>query len=908
MTVSVPKPIIFLGPSLPIETARKILPIADYRPPIKRGDLDNVEGGTVVGIIDGIFGDTLAISPTEIRKAIARGAVVYGAASMGALRAAEIPEVIAIGQVAEMYRSGTIERDDEVALLFAPETYIALTQPLVNLRYGVSRLVRSGTINHETGHALVEASANLHFSQRTLENIIANSPLAKNHDADDVIRLLRGFDLKREDAQALVETLVGTRHVEYRVSSAQTSTEGEGLFSHPRVQRTVDHDSDILIWESGDRIKFSDLLHFLMFTGRFDQVVRNVVSRLSVSGMLHRVDGAPLLHNESAYRASDGQLILDATRLMWGWESPEEAHVTLRDIGLGLRDIASTLEAEVRAEEAFARFAESSPPEFLKSFRVELWLNNLMLKREALRLGALNYFAAQGATCGPLTEADRRDAQRTIARLRSAMQWQIVIAELSRFGISHDALDDLVDKFALARRAAAAVIGNLDCQKLNRPVTQRAERWRKLGLQFDTNQKPEDTDRFACTLTEAQEKAEDIARRIGITRIGMIGELDTLGIHVAQAFGQRNSWSTSFSSGKSESRAGARIGSIMEEVEIFAQDSFHPEDVSVHAYADVRDDLRFVNPAALGLPFDSRYSDTLDIEWVSVFDLLTCARVFVPLASVMGDRRVNDIYYSHRLGGKFFSSSGLGSGFTLAEAAVHAAAEFIERHAVRLAEIEIDNPGGVGIRQFEFIDPMTLPDTPKRIVQKYTGAGMAVRILDITSEIAVPTFYARVFDDPFDSAASTTSDGYASHPNPEVAITMALLEAAQTKVGLFAGGREDYALHARSLGRHERPRTMLPKSQAFWFCNDPPMRKFDTSHGLYSRDILEEMQWMVDRVEDAGLQRLLLSNYATDKASPAHVVRISIPEAETANPLYTGPRGRATLIRDILPRRTRCAR
>ena len=49
---------------------------------------------------------------------------------------------------------------------------------------------------------------------------------------------------------------------------------------------------------------------------------------------------------------------------------------------------------------------------------------------------------------------------------------------------------------------------------------------------------------------------------MGIVRIGLVGELDNLGIHIAQAFGQRSGWSSSFSSGKSESREGARIGSI----------------------------------------------------------------------------------------------------------------------------------------------------------------------------------------------------------------------------------------------------------------------------------------------------------------------------------------------------------
>src|SRR5690606_2492672 len=147
--------------------------------------------------------------------------------------------------------------------------------------------------------------------------------------------------------------------------------------------------------------------------------------------------------------------------------------------------------------------------------------------------------------------------------------------------------------------------------------------------------------------------------------------------------------------------------------------------------------------------FDSRYRDTLELDWSPCVDLLGGREVLVPSACLTGERVAHDLYYSPRLGGKIFSSSGLGSGFTLAEAAVHAAAECIERHALRLAELELDNPGGVGVRAFWFVDPETLPEGPRRLVERYRRAGMCVRILDITSEIAVPTFYARVFDDPF---------------------------------------------------------------------------------------------------------------------------------------------------------------
>ena len=114
----------------------------------------------------------------------------------------------------------------------------------------------------------------------------------------------------------------------------------------------------------------------------------------------------------------------------------------------------------------------------------------------------------------------------------------------------------------------------------------------------------------------------------------------------------------------------------------------------------------------LGLPFDTRYSPTLEIAWAQWVDIARCKKVLAPTAAAVGERVDNDIYYSPRLGGKIFSSSGLGSGFSLAEAALHAAAECVERHALRLAEVEIDNPGGVGIRRFWFVDLDSLRKLP----------------------------------------------------------------------------------------------------------------------------------------------------------------------------------------------------
>src|SRR4051794_9892251 len=83
-----PKPIVYLGPSLPLRLAEEVLR-ADYRPPVKRSDLPHRFDGVVI-IIDGEFGQSLAVSPNEILRLLDSGTRVIGAASMGALRAAEL--------------------------------------------------------------------------------------------------------------------------------------------------------------------------------------------------------------------------------------------------------------------------------------------------------------------------------------------------------------------------------------------------------------------------------------------------------------------------------------------------------------------------------------------------------------------------------------------------------------------------------------------------------------------------------------------------------------------------------------------------------------------------------------------------------------------------------------------------
>jgi len=180
-----------------------------------------------------------------------------------------------------------------------------------------------------------------------------------------------------------------------------------------------------------------------------------------------------------------------------------------------------------------------------------------------------------------------------------------------------------------------------------------------------------------------------------------------------------------------------------------------------------------------------------------------------------------------------------------------------------------------------------------------------VRVLDITSEVRVPTFLANVvaegepFHDRF-GGATFDAPGCAAYPDPEVAINAALLEAAQTRAGSIAGSREDLTLKARSLGRHERTRCRTRASVRFTTGTTGERVPFSAIDGFISRDVKRDVEWLLDRLREAAVPSLLAVDLSVDAIKPARVVRVLAPGLETINPFYTGPRGRAALVRDLL--------
>jgi hypothetical protein len=211
MTVTV-----FLGPSLPLEEARRILPQARFRPPAAQGDLLSClrqDQPRIVALIDGTFHQNLSVWHTEICYLLSRGVAVYGSSSMGALRAVETEAfgMVGVGRVFEWYRDGLITADDEVALLHSDEDwgFRGLSVPLVNIRASLERALGAGAIDQGTHDQAVELARAVQYRDRQIATLVERCEAAGlDGQALAGVRhaLTDGYlDIKRLDARELLE-------------------------------------------------------------------------------------------------------------------------------------------------------------------------------------------------------------------------------------------------------------------------------------------------------------------------------------------------------------------------------------------------------------------------------------------------------------------------------------------------------------------------------------------------------------------------------------------------------------------------------------------------------------------------------------------------------------------------------
>jgi hypothetical protein len=210
---------VFAGPTLPVEAVRAAF-ACEVLPPARQGDLYRAWRRfrpDVIGLIDGVFREAPAVWHREILWVLSQGVHVFGAASMGALRAAELDlyGMRGVGRVYEAYRAGVwpgfderFEDDDEVAVVHAPGEMGALpmSDAMVDLRDTLLAAEGAGAITRGDRDRLTARMKHLHFAARSFEML---DRAAADEIGPEAARWLKANRIyrKRLDALAMLEAI-----------------------------------------------------------------------------------------------------------------------------------------------------------------------------------------------------------------------------------------------------------------------------------------------------------------------------------------------------------------------------------------------------------------------------------------------------------------------------------------------------------------------------------------------------------------------------------------------------------------------------------------------------------------------------------------------------------------------------
>jgi hypothetical protein len=228
-----PRIIVFTGPTLGVDEAQRELD-AEYLPPASQGDVYTAARTHPwgIGIIDGYFERVPAVFHKEILWAMSTGVHVFGCASMGALRAAELAAfgMVGVGEVYEAFARGELTDDDEVTLVHGPAEsgYVRGSEAMVNIR--ATFAAAHEVVSPSTRDRLIQLAKELYYPERTYHRILALGRAAQlpasELDALDAWLPSGRRDVKKADAFEMLRVM---------------STQADAMPSGKRVDYHFEH-------------------------------------------------------------------------------------------------------------------------------------------------------------------------------------------------------------------------------------------------------------------------------------------------------------------------------------------------------------------------------------------------------------------------------------------------------------------------------------------------------------------------------------------------------------------------------------------------------------------------------------------------------------------------------------------
>ncbi len=300
-----------------------------------------------------------------------------------------------------------------------------------------------------------------------------------------------------------------------------------------------------------------------------------------------------------------------------------------------------------------------------------------------------------------------------------------------------------------------------------------------------------------CTPEDTLERIRPFLSRMGITRVADLTRLDNLGVPVVQAV-RPNSRNLSVSQGKGITKALATVSALMEAIELW-----HAEEPSLPSiWAQVGEMSNRLPYSIYDLNLNKHHliHDALPLEWFPARVIGSLVETFVPANYV----RVNSTMHDTWLLPTFFTTSnGLASGNVQDEAILHGLYEVIERDTLVRAR--------AGTLQRIFINPASVDGTATApLLKQFKEADATVEIQGLVGPTGITCFEVHLTSPSY----SRVIEGYGCHLDRDVALSRALTEAAQIRLSIIAGSRDDIQHGAYSEIQQMRPLSKVSEQRA----------------------------------------------------------------------------------------------
>lgn len=363
-------------------------------------------------------------------------------------------------------------------------------------------------------------------------------------------------------------------------------------------------------------------------------------------------------------------------------------------------------------------------------------------------------------------------------------------------------------------------------------------------------------------------------RQHGLTRLADQTGLDRLSVPCFAAI-RPNALTVTTHQGKGETDDDARFSALMEAAE-YAYAEALPRTGEPATLADLRRGQRaFISPAPL-LPAGAPLDAGRELHWREGRSLTDGSPVAVPrdMVALTDPLDLPDLAQS---------TNGLAAGFTAEAAHVHGLCELIERDAMVLWGLLGDEAAAA-----RRLDPEAFGDPAlSALCRDAEASDVAVALFDITSDIGVPVIYAVLTDGRSDRRMAVTT-GAACHPSPARAALKALLEAAQTRVSLISGARDDIEEK-----EYERAVPHILPVAAATFARPPT--------GFGATATTAQLGFVLEKLMAAGLRQIVATQVGGDDLG-IHVEKLFVPGLEdrlTNRHWRPGPRA----VRKMLARK-----